>query len=346
MNPVGRLLQRNQEILARGARTLWINLPEGYSPGADLASNSEYFFQDYSAFVNAGGASERRTFGDFPASAAFEYLVLNLPKSKARLAMMVECLASGMAQQGRLWLAGENRAGIRSAARVLESKFEQVEILDKARHCALFEARRAKVNGEFEPGDFLTRWSPDLGGFKLEVHSLPGVFAHGRLDEGTALLIESLETLPAPGRILDIACGCGILGAVLKVLNPDSELVLTDTDALALSSARETLVANQLRAVVVGSDGFSEVSGHFDLIVSNPPFHQGFATKHSHGINMLNPVRNFLRPGGQLLLVVNRHLPYQKWLDQAFGSHEILAENPRYQVLQACKPRTANRPAR
>ena len=43
----------------------------------------------------------------------------------------------------------------------------------------------------------------------LEVVSLPGVFSHGRLDLGSALLLEHLDNPPG-GRLLDFGCGAGI----------------------------------------------------------------------------------------------------------------------------------------
>ncbi len=45
----------------------------------------------------------------------------------------------------------------------------------------------------------------------LKVISLPGVFSHGRLDRGSALLLEHLDKLPS-GHLLDFGCGAGVLG--------------------------------------------------------------------------------------------------------------------------------------
>ena len=38
------------------------------------------------------------------------------------------------------------------------------------------------------------------------------------------------------------------------------------------------------------------------------------------------------------LLVANRHLPYQRWLDETFGQHEIRAARDGFHVL-ACRNR-------
>jgi 16S rRNA (guanine1207-N2)-methyltransferase len=71
------------------------------------------------------------------------------------------------------------------------------------------------------------------------------------------------------------------------------------------------------------------------MILSNPPFHEGARVQTEKSTALLHSVRNFLNPGGQLILVVNRHLPYRKWLDAMFGGSETLASNDRFQVLRA-----------
>ena len=44
-----------------------------------------------------------------------------------------------------------------------------------------------------------------------------------------------------------------------------------------------------------------------------------------------------LRHGGRLLLVANRHLPYEATLAQAFASHRVLAEGGGFKVIEGVK---------
>ena len=76
-----------------------------------------------------------------------ETLVLFLPREKARLSMMLAACASSIGANARLWLIGENRAGIKSSPRQLRKYFGGVEKLDSARHCSLFEARQPRHAG-------------------------------------------------------------------------------------------------------------------------------------------------------------------------------------------------------
>ncbi|MDX1461395.1 MAG: class I SAM-dependent methyltransferase, partial [Xanthomonadales bacterium] len=186
-----------------------------------------------------------------------------------------------------------------------------------------------------DPTRFASTTVLDLPELHGPWRSYPGVFAHGRLDEGTSLLLEALQQLGPRGRTLDFASGCGVLGAFLGISNPDAEVVLSDDDLLAVSSSRATLQANGVDATIIASDGFSGIQGRFDLIVSNPPFHQGVDTRQRMGMTLLGPARNFLNPRGQLLVVVNRHLPYPAWIQEQFAhSHEFLS-NRRFRVLRA-----------
>ena len=68
---------------------------------------------------------------------------------------------------------------------------------------------------------------------------------------------------------------------------------------------------------------------------TNPPFHRGIHTESGMSMALLHSVRNFLKPRGQLLMVVNRHLPYRQWLQALFGHCDTIAENNRYRVYRA-----------
>ncbi len=110
---------------------------------------------------------------------------------------------------------------------------------------------------------------------------------------------------------------------------------MTDVDALALRSAAETMKLNQCKAKIRPGDGLQKLEQVFDLIVTNPPFHQGHQTDTGLSMKLLKRVRNFLHPRGSVVMVVNRHIPYRKWLDRKFAKHQVLAADSNYQVLHA-----------
>ena len=339
MTPLSSFIARNASVFGSDQELLWIN-PPGDAPWRELASqlkHLELFCQDRSDWHALEAAGAQPQFGAFPASAPTAIL-LSLPKEKDCLRMLAHCAAAMLPEQGRLWLAGENQAGIRSCERHVLEAFAQVQKHDSARHCGLYEFTQPRPGLQFDPIDWRQDWPLPRDGASLTICSWPGVFAHGGLDAGTALLLEHLPQ-PRPGqRVLDFGCGAGVVAAALMQAQPKLDCVLADSSALALLSAQATLQANGLQAQVVPSDGLHEIEGRFDWVISNPPFHQRHANRPELGTTLLADVRHHLKPGGSLLVVANRHLPWPRWLDQVFGRHEQFAVDKGYHVLRSVEP--------
>ena len=172
---------------------------------------------------------------------------------------------------------------------------------------------------------------------RLHLSSLPGVFAAGKLDEGSALLLPVLGE--AKGRrTLDLGCGYGLLG-LLAAQAGASQVDLVDESLLAVASAEKNLVDHQaVQARAFASDALSDVlDRRYDLVVTNPPFHSGKAVDYRMTEAFIRGSWDVLEPGGKLLLVANRFIPYERLIKEVFGTLQTLAETGRYQVLQAEK---------
>ncbi|SSY93612.1 Ribosomal RNA small subunit methyltransferase C [Aggregatibacter aphrophilus] len=74
------------------------------------------------------------------------------------------------------------------------------------------------------------------------------------------------------------------------------------------------------------------MEGKFDLIISNPPFHDGIDTAYTAVNELIKQAKWHLKTGGELRIVANAFLPYADWLDQHFGDHEVLAKNNKFKV--------------
>lgn len=290
------------------------------------------------AWLSAAGASA--SFDLVPDVAeACGTIILHLPREKERLLMMLHALSSRMPHDARLWLVGENKAGIKSAPRHLEGFFSSVSKLDNARHCGLLEASQAAGDQPFHVDDYENAWPVEYAGKTLEIVSLPGVFAHGRLDSGSRLLLDTLEKLQPAGKILDFACGNGVIGCAMLTAEPEADLTLLDVSVLAIESSKRTLVRNGMTAALLPSDGLSELTGYFDWIVSNPPFHQGVSNDLEIAADFFGSAGTFLAKNGRIVVVCNRHLPYAGWLRNHFGQVERLADRDGFVILQASQPR-------
>lgn len=262
-------------------------------------------------------------------------IILVLPREKQKLAMLLHAVSGHLAHGGRLWLVGANRSGIKSSPTVLKRFFKNVVKKDSARHCSLFEAWDTQALAPFNPGDYESRWPLQTAARSLEMVSLPGVFAHGRLDPGTGLLLSVVQDLKPSGRILDFASGCGVIGLSILAASDKARLTLLDDSALAIESGARSLQANGLAARLVPSDGLSEAEGEFDWIVSNPPFHRGVDNDFDIAASFFRDAGTFLSEKGRIVIVFNRHLPYTGWLRNHFKSVNCLAQNRAFIVIQA-----------
>ncbi len=210
--------------------------------------------------------------------------------------------------------------------------------LDNARHCTLYEAVGPLQEAAFDHVNYKMSWPLECGDHRhINIHSYPGVFAHGRLDAGSALLLEALAGLPLSGKVLDFACGAGVIGCFIAARYEQSNVTFLDTSALALMACGETLSDNHLQGTLLASDGLSGAAHDFDVIVTNPPIHAGVRTNNRLGQQLLSGVYEHLRPGGRLIMVANIHLPYEKGLRQQFSRYHEIMSNTRYKVISASK---------
>ena len=260
------------------------------------------------------------------------------PKGRARLEMSVRFLVDRLDGGATFWIVGARAEGIGSAHTALTGVGRLVATA-AGRHARILRAealapdtRDATLARAIE--GFMTETTEQVGDRSIVLCSLPGVFSHGVLDDGTRLLLETVPALPGP--LLDVGAGCGVLGAWYGGGGAVSPILL-DADALAVEASRATLRRNAVKGVVVHGDVLPN-DGRFASIVSNPPFHQGVKMDYSVTEALIRGAPARLLPGGTLTLVCNRFLPVQDLLDAAFGGHRVLADDGRYRVLQAAGP--------
>lgn len=276
-------------------------------------------------------------------------LVIFMPKTQAelqlRFALARHCLAEG----GQVWLVGEKSEGIANGASTLAKLIAPLagatlQKIDSARHCQLWQAQ-GLTHAAFVLADWAQHQQVMVAGESLTLVSLPGVFSAGRVDAGSEMLLQSLLSFPlrvpafGPLQLLDFGCGCGLLAAwVGRHLHHKTatSLTLLDQQAQAVWSSRATLAANGLNGQVIASaQGLRSFTARFDLIVTNPPFHQGVKVDTRVTQDFLAQIRNHLTANGELRLVANRFLPYAPLIKAQFADFEVLVEDGKYRVYRA-----------
>ena len=120
----------------------------------------------------------------------------------------------------------------------------------------------------------------------------------------------------AKGAAADFGAGWGYLSAMLAERTKGLKAIdLYEADYESLEAAK----ANLARLPDAPEFGFfwhdlvgEKVERKYDLIVMNPPFHQGRAAEPGIGQAMIKAASSALKPGGRLLMVANRGLPYDR----------------------------------
>ncbi|MBQ0743217.1 MAG: methyltransferase [Pseudomonas sp.] len=338
MDNTSQILERSAEQFA-GKRVLLVN-PTADSLTVQLPAQWHVWTWDYAVWLglNAQLDAEHLSFShQCPEVGELEAAVLVMPKALERAEYALAQIAPLLQNGCPLYLVGEKKGGITRAEKLMQPYAKYAEKLDSARHCQLW---RAAVNGQAAPfvlAEWQKQFTLEFSDQTVELVSLPGVFSHGRLDEGSQLLLEETKPLPK-GKVLDFGCGAGVLATVLARRNPGTQFELVDVDALALYCATQTLQRNGVEAEVYPSDGLSDVHGRLAAVVSNPPFHTGIKHDTSIAERFFEQVTRNLLPRGELRIVANGFLKYPALIETHIGPCQVLRENNRFKVYSAIAP--------
>lgn len=275
-----------------------------------------------------------------PAAGETFPLVLLLPprqrdEARALFARALRHLAPG----GTVLAAMPNAEGARSGEAELARLAGAVQHLSKHK-CRVFWSTPPPADVD---RDLLAEWlALDEPHAIVDGYvSRPGLFAWDRIDRASALLAEHLPR-DLHGRVADLGAGYGYLSTQVVARCPRVAAIdLYEAEARALEPARRNLARAQRecgREVAVAvrwHDVTRGLAQRYDAIVSNPPFHQGRADLPELGRAFIVSAAEALLPGGTLLIVANRHLPYEAVLAARF--HEVRTQVVRegFKVIEA-----------
>lgn len=324
------LLERQNEQPWRDSTLLVINPLDDSLAGLD---NTEAWS------FHAGIASQWQAKGKVvycqataPDMSQYTQVMLVVAKEKALNHYILEQL-SALPEGATLWLVGEKRSGVQSVAKKLPGSFSKAHKTASGNHCQLFSTVHTSGAGDPPPlTDYAAHVQYDLNGHSEHFTTLPGVFSQTHIDPATLLLLNTLKDTSL-GRVLDFACGAGVITSALR--QSAEQLTACDVNPMAIAASNMTFSRQGIEVDLRLADGLPDNLEMFDTIVSNPPFHTGQKTDYAIARKFLANARKHLNKGGTLYIVANRFLPWAEVIEEGFGHCDVLADDGRYRVYKA-----------
>ncbi|MGF2735243.1 class I SAM-dependent methyltransferase [Marinobacter sp. DUT-1] len=272
-----------------------------------------------------------------PPAGPFDLVVLRIPRQADYLAWLLRWLNGVLSEQGRVLAGGMIKHLPDRSVDVFAGAVVTEQVLPARKKARVVVCSRGQAS--------LNEWPGLWKGYALDngvrVEALPAVFAREKLDIGTRLLLphvtEAVAALGADARVLDLACGNGVLGLQALSARPELAVTFTDVSSHAVLSAGHNVsrAFPGARASFCHADGIPEEAGAFDLILLNPPFHEGGVVGDHIALRLFRQAARHLAAGGHLLMVGNRHLGYHRTLRRDFPTLRQLDADPKFVVFQA-----------
>ncbi len=258
-----------------------------------------------------------------------------LPKSIAELTEIASLAAHNVAHDAVMTLAGRDKHMSRGMNTALEAWFRDVSA---SRGRQKSRALRARGPQAVKPLPYPRHESDPALPFAVYAHG--GAFAGATLDIGTRALLDSFGALFGSHRgsiahIVDLGCGTGVLATSAALRLPTAQVTATDRSWAAASSARLTADHAGVgeRVTVVQDDSGSLIEdGTVDLVLLNPPFHDGTTVDDNMAHGLFRAAARMLRPGGSLAVVYNSHLHHRTALERIVGPTDQLSRTAKFTV--------------
>lgn len=271
-------------------------------------------------------------------SGQYEMTILTLPRARGEGRGLIAQAWEATALGGIMVISGEKVNGIESILKEMRHAIEITGVTSKS-HGKIAWATRTK-----QTPDLFNGWAKAAAPTKNAdgFVTAPGMFSADGIDHGSRRLVEFI-TPKIKGRVADFGAGWGWLSIAALNAAPAIEVIdLYEADKSALDAARLNLAdprAGFHWTDVTRATGRIPIQNLYNTILMNPPFHVARAADPKIGVAFIAAAKRYLKPSGQLLMVANRHLPYEPALNDAFRRVEKLAEDSQFKIYRGLKPR-------
>lgn len=242
-----------------------------------------------------------------PLDTKFDHIFLRIVKSTQHSLALIAHALNCLTPKGTLWITGATDEGIKGLSSKLSRSGIETTVIATGSSCRILEVSK-KTSLQVPDYHVIPSYYSFLQD-ELIVHTVPGIFSHGKIDLGTQLLLDYLPSCRKKN-VLDVGTGSGIL-ACAAAKNGAKRVVATDISATAITMATHNCAVYP-QISVEPSNMADTITGNFEIILSNPPFHDGKKTITDMGTQWVHALLKKLTPRGEIFLVANSFLPYRK----------------------------------
>ncbi len=263
---------------------------------------------------------------------------------------------ANLSEGGALYAAFEGNPD--DALKTMRLVWKSVNVLKRAKHAVLFKA--VKHGPPVKTRDFAATWEASVpGGEPLAFTTYPGCFCHRRPDAGGLALAEvaarevesttrqaecrasnaeASGACPSTLGIIDMGCGCGLVGLLVADAMRRHEmpfaLTLIDSHARAVAAAKVNAARAGIEAeFILSDDGLPRGRvGEYDIFVGNPPYYSDYRIAEV----FLETAYRALKPGGVCLTVVKTATGLLALQEKYFRKAEIIKRRG-YCVLRSVR---------
>lgn len=270
--------------------------------------------------------------------APIDIVLLRIPKSMVLFEHQLIQLRTVLSSSSIILVAGMQKYMPKNVWALLEKILGATNT-----HLAQHKAKLIEVSfdSNLNPPDNipLSKWDLEFSPYKLNNHA--NVFSRDHLDIGTRFFLKHLPATDGDLKIVDLACGNGVIGLMAADQNPEAIIHFCDESYMAVASAKQNLIQlsnsdAESRFSFECADGLGSIpKASVDLIVCNPPFHQNQNVGETVALKMFQQAAAKLRGQGELWVVCNRHLGYHIKLKSWFNHVTLQASNKKFVILKA-----------
>jgi 16S rRNA (guanine1207-N2)-methyltransferase len=275
---------------------------------------------------------------DFSELTTFDNVIYRVSKERSLAQHCIIESHSRLNRGGELLLLGEKHDGIKTQAQFAEQVFVDSMRWEKQGLCYLAHFRKIQNQPSLDSSKDTYADLQEIQQDGMTFYSKPGVYGWKKIDQGSRLLIDTIEPrLKAQDTknlsLLDLGCGYGYLILQLAQFG-FKKLYATDNNVAAITAARKNFSEQNLSVQLSLDDCAKKLDDKIDIIICNPPFHQGFSHDKALTLEFVQRSLKLLSAGGQAYFVVNDFIALPKAVAQAGGKWELLAQQRGFKVYR------------